>query len=149
MILYEKKITETMRRMKNIHYLSLIPDLTPAEIYLLGAICEENKCKKKVSDLYHACDMQPTAVSRLMNSLEEKGLIIRNTRKDNRRITDVDATELGRETNNKNREIIHSYWEQVLENVPKENIETMLNVFNEIMDSMENVLLEKNEKKEG
>lgn len=135
-------IMDTLRRIKNINFWCLIPDMTPAEVYLLGAICDEHGVKKKVSDLYEACDMQPTAVSRLMNTLEEKGLIVRNTRKDNRRIIDVDATALGKKTNQENRDIIQAYWAQVLGNIPEEDVEAMLRVLNEVKASMENVLAE-------
>ena len=89
-----KSIMETLRRMKYINYWSLIPGMTPAEISLLAAVCDGSAERKKVSDLYGVCAMQPTAVSRLMNSLEEKGLIERNVRKGNRRITGVLAADL-------------------------------------------------------
>ncbi len=135
-------IMDTLRRIKNINFWCLIPGMTPAEVYLLSAICDEHGEKKKVSDLYEACDMQPTAVSRLMNTLEEKGLIVRNTRKDNRRIIDVDATALGKKANQENRDIIQAYWAQVLGNIPEEDVEAMLRVLNEVKASMENVLAE-------
>lgn len=141
--IHGETMTETLRRMKGINYWGLITGMTPAEVYLLAAICDENVEGRKVSDLYDTCDMQPTAVSRLMNSLEEKGMIVRNTRKGNRRITDVEATDLGRKTNEENRNTMHAYWEQVLADVPKSDVETMLQVLNEIMDSMENVLAER------
>lgn len=144
-MIYEqsKAIMETLRKMKNINYWCLIPGMTPAEVCLLGAICDEHGVKKKVSDLYEACDMQPTAVSRLMNTLEEKGMIVRNARKDNRRVIDVDATALGEKTNKENRDIMQAYWEQVLGNIPGEDVEAMLRVLNEVKASMENVLTEK------
>lgn len=136
-------MTETMRRMRGIHYWDLISGMTPGEVYLLRAICDESSERKKVSDLCSVCDMQPTAVSRLMNSLEEKGMIVRNIRKDNRRITDVTATERGKKANEENRAILHTYWDQVLADVPQADVDMMLHVLNEIMDSMENVLAAK------
>lgn len=135
-----KSIMETFRRMKYINCRSLLPGMTPAEISLLAAVCDGSAERKKVSDLYDLCAMQPTAVSRLMNSLEEKGLIERNVRKGNRRITDVLATDLGRKTDEKNRGILRSYWAQVLADVPEEDVQKMLGIMNAIMDSMETVL---------
>ena len=136
-------MAEALHRMKSIHYWSLISGMTPAEIYLLAAICDEGREAKKVSDLCEVCDMQPTAVSRLMNSLEEKGLILRSARKGDRRVTEVEATSAGRESNEHNRAVLHDYWDQVLADVPAADVETMLRVLNEIMSSMEHVLTAK------
>ena len=63
MSIHGGKMSEIMSRMKNINYWSLIPGMTPGEICLLAAICEEDGKERKVSDLYEVCDMQPTAVS--------------------------------------------------------------------------------------
>lgn len=136
-------IAEAMRRMKSVRYWDLIPNMTPAEVYLLAAICNENRISKKVSDLCDSCDMQPTAVSRLMNGLEDKGLIVRTVGKEDRRVTEVEATALGYQTDNDNREILQDYWSRVLKNVPQDDVDTMLSIMNEIVDSMERVLTEK------
>lgn len=141
-------MTELLHRMRSINYWSLISGMTPAEVTLLAAICDENGENRKISDLCNICGMQPTAVSRLMNSLEEKELIIRNTRKGNRRITDVEPTEAGQNINARNQAILHDYWNQVLANVPQEDVNTMLHVMNEIMDSMEQILAAKTNNKE-
>ena len=170
-----RALAETLRKMRGIHYLSLIPGMTPAEIWLLSAICEESKEskdskdskgnkdrkdnkdnkdrkdskeKRKVSDLCETCGMQPTAVSRLLNSLEKKGLIVREVRKDNRRVTDVEATEEGRKTNEENRREMCAYWEQVLCDVPEGDLDLMLHVLTEIQESMERVLKAKLTEKE-
>ena len=137
---HERAVAGALQRIKNINYLSLITDMTPGEIRLLAAICRCEEGSMKVSDLYETCNMHPTAVSRLMNSLEKKDLIIRNTRTGNRRITDVVPTEQGRFISARNRKILRAYWQEVLEGIPDEDIETMLRIQNEIMESMEKVL---------
>ena len=146
---HERAVAEALQRMKAINYLSLITDMTPGEVRLLAAICRCDEGSLKVSDLYEACNMHPTAVSRLMNSLEKKDLIIRNTRTDNRRITDVVPTEQGRFISARNRKILRAYWQEVLEGIPDEDIETMLRIQNEIMESMEKVLEARTRSGEG
>ena len=137
-----KGLADAMHRMKSIDFWNLIGDMTPAEIQLLAAICDEDENNHKVSDLYDACGLQPATVSRLMNGLEERGLIVRSIRKDNRRMTDVVATKQGKELNSRNIEILHSYWEKVLNRMPAKDIDTMLRIYNEMMDGMEQVLSE-------
>ena len=117
--------------------------MTPAEIQLLAAICGGDEDKQKISDLYDVCGLQPATVSRLMNNLEDRGLIVRNTRKGNRRVTDVSATEQGKVINGRNIKIIHSFWNDVLRKIPSNDIDAMLRIQNEMMDCMECVLAEK------
>ena len=137
---HERAVSGALQRWKNINYLNLISDMTPGEIRLLAAICQCDEGSLKVSDLYEACNMHPTAVSRLMNSLEKRALIIRSTRTDNRRITDVAPTEQGRLISARNRAILRDFWQEVLDGIPEEDIETMLRIQKEIMESMEKVL---------
>ena len=138
-----RALTDAFHRIKNLNFWGLIPDMTPTEARLLLAICRSDEGGQKISDLYDTCGMHPTAVSRLMNSLEEKNLITRNTRKGNRRVTDVCATEAGKQKNDRNRLILRSYWMEVLDGIPEEDIDTMLRIHNEITDCMEKILARK------
>ena len=138
-----KCLADALHRMKGIDYWRLIPDMTPAEIQVLAAVCGGCEGEQKISDLYEVCGMLPAAVSRLMNILEEKELIVRNTRKGNRRVTDVFATDRGKQVNARNLSILHGYWKEVLENVASEDVDTMLRIQQEMMDSMEAVLARK------
>ena len=139
-------LAEAMHRMKSIDFWRLISDMTPAQIQLLAAICGGDDEKQKISDLYDVCGLQPATVSRLMNDLEDRELIVRNTRKGNRRVTDVSATEQGKIINGRNLEIIHSFWKDVLGNIHSDDIDTMLRVQNEMMDCMEQILAKRMDK---
>lgn len=136
----ERRMHEGMHRMKNIRLCDLITDMTPAEFRLLFAIVEHASEPRKISELAELVGMQPAAVSRLMNSLEEKGLIERRSRTGNRRVTDVYPTRQGREVNERNKQMIHDFWTEVFENIPVEDADRLIEIWNEIMDSMERVL---------
>lgn len=144
-----KRLTEALHRMKAIDYWSLTPDMTPAEIQVLAAVCGGCEGEQKISDLYAACGMLPASVSRLLNSLEEKELIVRNTRKGNRRVTDVFATEKGKAVNTNNLDILHGYWKEVLGCLSPDDIDVMLRIQKEMLDSMEAVLAEKKQERES
>ena len=135
----EKAMSDTMHRLKAVSGINLFPDMTPGEARVLSAICGDALGERKISDLYEACEMHPTAVSRLMNSLEEKELILRNPRKGNRRVTDVCATEHGKRINERNMQILQDFWQEVLQRVPVEEFDTMLGILNEILDSVDQV----------
>ncbi len=136
----ERRMHESMHRMKNIRLCDLITDMTSAEFRLLFAIVDHAAETRKISELAELVGMQPAAVSRLMNSLEEKGLIERRSRAGNRRVTDVYPTDLGREVNERNKQAVHDYWTEVFENIPTEDADRLIVIWDEIMDSMERVL---------
>lgn len=133
----------SMHRMKRINCFDMITDMTKSEVIILKEICAYGEAKIMVSDLQALVRMHPTAVSRLLNSLEEKGYIERTSRKGNRRVTDVEATALGKQIDERNMEILHSYWKDVFENISNEDMENMLRIWTNVMDSMENVLAKK------
>lgn len=133
----------SMHRMKRINCFDMIPDMTKSEAIMLKEICAHGEDKIMVSDLQALVRMHPTAVSRLLNSLEEKGYIERTSRKGNRRVTDVEATALGKQIDDRNMEILHSYWKDVFENIPCEDMKNMIRIWTNVMDSMEKVLDEK------
>lgn len=132
----------SMHRMKRINCFDIVPDMTKSEAIMLKEICGHGD-KIMVSELQSLVQMHPTAVSRLLNSLEEKGYIERTSRKGNRRVTDVEATKLGKQIDVRNMEILHSYWKDVFKCIPEEDMKNMLRIWTNVMDSMENVLSEK------
>ena len=139
----ERRIDRILRRMRGVQFCDLIPDMTPGEIHLLGAIVEHESEDRKISELSDQVGMQPAGVSRLMNSLEDKGLIQRQSRAGNRRVTEVHPTERGREINARNKRIFHDYWETVYANISAEDTERLFEIWEELLTSMEQVLQEK------
>ena len=115
-------------------------ETTGAAIPLAASPTAGGSCgAMKVSDLCAVCGMKPSAASRLLNSLEEKGLIERSLRKGDRRITDVRLTEKGAETSLRNRQIMHSFWSEVFEAVSPEELDTLLSLWGRILDSIDDV----------
>lgn len=136
----ERRMYEGMHRMRNIRLCDLITGLTAAEYRLLHTIVEHADEPRKISELAEIVGMQPTAVSRLMNSLEEKGLIERRSRAGNRRVTDVCPTEQGRALSAQGEQTVHDYWTEVFESIPNEDADRLVEILDEIVGSMERVL---------
>ena len=133
----------SMHRMRRINCFDMIPDMTKSEAIMLKVLCACGQDEIMVSDLQALVMMHPTAVSRLLNSLEEKGFVERTSRKGNRRVTDVHVTALGKQIENRNMKILHSYWKDVFHTISNEDMEHMLRIWTNVMDSMERVLSEK------
>ena len=75
-----------------------------------------------------------------LQSLTEKGLIERRSRTGNRRVTDVYPTQRGRESSAQGKQTIHDYWTEVFESIPTEDADRLVEILDEITDSMERVL---------
>ena len=129
--------------MKSIKYWDLIEDMSGAELVLLNTLAGTDKGLMQVGELIETLSMHPTAVSRLMNSLENKGYIERSLHKENRRITDVSLTEAGKEKCAENYTIMNDYWETVLSEMGQENLKDLLRISDELVSRMETVYQEK------
>lgn len=151
----ELVMMKAMHRMRAIRFWDVSPEVSRGEAILLNSICvgkmgcqhmsgcdvcEMEKIKVPVSELVKITGMHSAAVSRLMNGMEKKGLILRSFDPDNHRNIIVSATEKGIEINKFIRDGIHKYWQQVFDMTPKEDIDTMLRILDEIMDNMEIVI---------
>lgn len=106
---------------------------------LLHHICmaEEEDNSIPVSALSECTHMHPAGISRLMRSMEDNGLIIRNVDPKDRRNMRVKATAKGQDIDREIGEIIHSFWEDVFSRIPDEDITTLTRIMNQVADSME------------
>lgn len=138
----EISMMQAMQRMKAIHFWEVCTQMPKGEAILIHTIChhENGKEPMAVSELTEQTRMHAAAVSRLMRSLEEKGLIVRSIDPKNHRNILVQATEDGSRLNQENTNRIHRYWLTVLGRIPKEDQEIMLRIWSEVMDNMEAVL---------
>ena len=140
---YLQALAKMMNKMKGIRYWELIGDMSGAELVILHALGGADDGCMQVGELTGALSMNPTSVSRLMNSLEKKGYIERSLHEGNRRITDVSLTEAGRKKVEENNDILNGYWLAVLSGMERENLKNLLTVSEELVDRMEEVYQEK------
>ncbi len=140
---YPKALGILFHKMKGIRYWELISDMSAAEMVIIHTLYEANVCSMQVGELTELLSMHPTSVSRLLNSLEEKGYIERSLHKGNRRITDVSLTDKGMEKASDNKRILNDYWETVLSGLERTDLKDLLRVSEELVDRMEAVYLER------
>lgn len=90
----------TMFQFHKLRISELLPDMTKVDFMTLMEIshlsCGEEKKKVTTSVLAEKMQVKPSAVSRTMKGLEEKGLIERSVNRADRRNTYVELTEQGK-----------------------------------------------------
>ncbi len=84
--------------------------------------------------------LETRSITRLINSMEEKGLVQRETDKNDKRSVRVVLTEEGKRRRDKARDTVLRFNEAVREGIPAEK----LNVFFEVVQGI-NRMIEKNE----
>lgn len=135
----ELDLMRCLNRFHSIRFWKMSQKLSKNEGILLHHICkaEEEDGSVPVSVLAKAAHMHPAGVSRLMRSLEDNGLIIRNIDSKDRRNMRVKTTAKGQEIDRKIGENIHSFWEDVFSRIPDEDVKTLTRIMNQVADSME------------
>ena len=69
--------------------------LSPGQPKILTFLALHGECRQK--ELAASCDIEPATISRLLQGLEERGLIVRSGAADDRRAARVELSERGRE----------------------------------------------------
>lgn len=130
---------QCMNRFHSIHFWEMNNRLPKGEAMLLHHICvsEENDVSIPVSALPECTHMHPAGISRLMRSMEDDGLIIRNVDSKDRRNMLVKATAKGHKIDREIGESIHAFWEDVFSRIPDKDVKELIRIMNQVADSME------------
>ncbi|MBQ8662251.1 MAG: MarR family transcriptional regulator [Eubacterium sp.] len=159
----KEKYIELHKAFSNFHKLNLswlYPEMSHGEMVTLkviadfeeGAIdefghtgleCDKMKAEKirktgrngvNISQIVNQLCVAPPAVSRTLNSLEEKGLIERKVNKSDRRNTLVELTEMGRRANQEATAAVDNYMTRIMERVGEEAIQRAIEQVNYIYE---------------
>lgn len=98
----------------------------------------------RISGILQEMCVLPPALSRLLRSLEEKGLIIRQMDPTDRRNTCVCLTDEGERTRQKGRERMISLGNAIVEHMGEEQIKELIALWNLLADVLEGELKEYN-----
>lgn len=78
--------------------------------------------------------MEATSLSRILKTMEEKGLIVRKRNPNDGRSVLIHLTDFGREMRDYSKRVVLRFDEAVKENVSEEDMKTFIEVANTIMD---------------
>lgn len=135
-------LIEALWRIKRVHIELLFNDISKNEFFALEMLNKFSKFDNQnsdicVSQLAKNLKMSSPATSRMLNNLEEKGLIIRTIDKNNRRNTFVSLTDLGKQRTIDNTNILNEYIENVISNMGEEKVMNLIFLINEMTNIME------------
>lgn len=138
MIIINDKFEELFKAMHQFHKLRLgdiMPDISGADFWAMRNIMDKGEDGKiTISELAKKTRVLPSAISRTLKRLEEKGYVERTVNKNDRRNTYVEITDRGREVAQEVREIMRDYGEAVLSKFDEEELSMLISYLNNIYD---------------
>lgn len=138
MIIINDKFEELFKAMHQFHKLRLgdiMPDISGADFWTMWNIMDKGEDGKiTISELAKKTRVLPSAISRTLKRLEEKGYVERTVNKNDRRNTYVEITDRGREVAQEVREIMRDYGEAVLSKFDEEELSMLISYLNNIYD---------------
>ncbi len=138
MIIINDKFEELFKAMHQFHKLRLgdiMPDISGADFWTMRNIMDKGEDGKiTISELAKKTMVLPSAISRTLKRLEEKGYVERTVNKNDRRNTYAEITDRGREVAQEVREIMRDYGEAVLSKLDEEELSMLISYLNNIYD---------------
>lgn len=138
MIIINDKFEELFKAMHQFHKLRLgdiMQDISGADFWTMRNIMDKGEDGKiMISELAKKTMVLPSAISRTLKRLEEKGYVERTVNKNDRRNTYVEITDRGREVAQEVREIMRDYGEAVLSKLDEEELSMLISYLNNIYD---------------
>lgn len=147
----QSAVLACMDRMHKIRFWQSPNGMAPGECKILSIICrlEKENGVAAVTELPKLTGLKSASISRTMNALERKGMIERSIDPNRRRNVLVKPTVLGRQTDEAQQKEMCSFWNDVFQRLPEQDVTELLRIWNEILDSMEAVVRERGETKEA
>ncbi|MBQ4155413.1 MAG: MarR family transcriptional regulator [Clostridia bacterium] len=137
----ERGIISMIKRLNSITLNPLIDEVNSSEYGILKIVYrmnnEQSNSLVKVSDISKRLNVSTPSVTKVLNSLEKKGLITRKIDNENRRNTFVYITEKGVEVKQQNDKVLAKFIGNVYERVGRENIVQFLHLSEIILDAFD------------
>ena len=130
-----RRLFTTMSQFHKLRFGDLFPDMTKMDSMTLMAIaqfnCNEER-KITTSGLAERMQVQPSAISRTLRNLEEKGFIERTINKADRRNTYVELTEQGNVVLKECKNTVDELLEAVFSKMQREDMERLITYLDEL-----------------
>ncbi len=141
-----QKLLESIGKLKKAHkWFPTDSGVSRGEFFMLHKIVklnkelQENKPGVKISDLSAAGQMSKPAVSQMLNSLEDRGLVKRVMTKEDRRVVYVDLTESGHMQLKKTMNEFSNLLDKIVAELGEEDTATLVRLFDKLYDIIENM----------
>lgn len=125
---YQVKATwQTIVKMYN--RLTILHDFSQAEGYVLISVKRDGIPVTKIAPLM---GIEPTSLSRLLKTMEDKGLVYREKDKKDRRVVKLHLTKKGLELKKISRQMVLDYNKAIYNEIGEEQMENFLQTMNKI-----------------
>lgn len=137
----QEEFIRALDRFRKFQFCDLMSHLTKGEFFTLFMIHAHSAAHPKrkgmyVSELAGTLRVTSPAVSRMLRTLEQRGLIERTVDRDDRRTTYIVLTPVGETARRNAAHRMHDFTERVVEQMGERDMETFLALFHRLSDVM-------------
>lgn len=108
--------------------------LTPPQFFVLNLLKEKQRTVTEIAELIQ---VQPSAITAILDRMHKSGLILRERNEDDRRVVVVQITEKGEEVFVKSKKKRLSVMTHYLSYLEKEDMELLLNIYEKMAKIIE------------
>lgn len=111
-------------------------DMTPEQFLLLDLLWNEGTMSQQ--QIADTLQKDKNSITKLVDALERKELVTRKTDSQDRRSNRITLTTNGEAIKNEMKGLGISIVDHIIENIPKDDVDTFLNVLHKMSDNMKN-----------
>lgn len=135
--MYEE-LFRSMHQFRKLNVGAMMPGITKQEFITMSVIMDMGEDGKiTISELAAKAKVLPSAISRTLRGLEEKGYVVRTVNQKDRRNTYVELTAKGGETARQSKQIMHDYGVAVMSQLNEQDMERLIHYMDNIYDIAE------------
>lgn len=130
--LYEE-LFRAMNQFRRLKLSEMFPELCKTDFFVLCTIMDKGENGQiTISELASRAKMLPSAISRTLKGLEERGYVERNINKNDRRNTYVELTAEGERLTEEARQIMADFGKSVMAQVDGEDMKRLISYLDNI-----------------
>ncbi len=135
--MYEE-LFRSMHQFRKLNVGAMMPGITKQEFITMSVIMDMGEDGKiTISELAAKAKVLPSAISRTLRGLEEKGYVVRTVNQKDRRNTYVELTAKGGEKARQSKQIMHDYGVAVMSQLNEQDMERLIHYMDNIYDIAE------------
>ncbi len=135
-----EEVIKVFHRYRYLKIEKIFDGVSRGEFIALKLIDQMNGDKKNIAECIQAGDMckamkcTPAAISKMLKNLENKGWIVREVNKENRRVTNVCLTAKGHEVADYTHRRMHEFTERIAERLGEDRLDELISILEETYD---------------
>ena len=130
--LYEE-LFRSMNQFRKLKFAEMFPMISRTDFFVMCTIMDKGENGQiTISELASRAKMLPSAISRTLKGLEERGYVERNVNKNDRRNTYVELTEAGRQLTGEARQTMSDFGKSVMSQVDEADMKRLISYLDNI-----------------